>query len=60
MTEHVEIVSGQLSVPILMTWKPVIKSIHSFKMHIHIHAFKNFLSCPIYLVIICTENQSTL
>ena len=32
MIEDVEAMSAQLSVTILMIWKPVIKSIHSFKI----------------------------
>lgn len=56
MIENVETISSQLSVTILMTWKSVIKSILSFKMHTRIHTSKNFISCTIYPVVISTEN----
>ena len=52
MIEDVEAILDQLYVTILMIWKPVIKSIHSFKILTHIDVFNNFISCHIYHIII--------
>ena len=65
MIEDVEAISAQLSVTILMIWKPVIKSIHSFKILTHIDVFNNFISCHIYHIIIyiwpqCSKIRSQL
>lgn len=56
MIEDVEAISAQLSVTILMIWKPVIKSIHSFKILTYIDIFSNFISCHIYHIIIYIES----
>lgn len=55
----VEAISAQLSVTILMIWKPVVKASTHLK-YSYIDVFNNFISCHIYHIIIYRKLKNIL